>query len=171
MRPAVLTAAEAAISPALDRFEFVSLGQADDECIAACLLSLDPEDRLLRFHGTAPDRRILNYVASIDWPRWFGVGCVRAGQLVGVAEAAVGRGRYPAADVGVAVVAQVRRRGLGRALVTRVLKAAARGGAATAVLAFNPVDPRVAHIVRSLGARIDSLEGEATVQLVGGWTA
>jgi GNAT superfamily N-acetyltransferase len=66
-------------------------------------------------------------------------------------------------EIGIVIDPHIRGIGVGTALVRELLSVAAHAGARKAVFRFNPCDPRIPSIVRSLGGRVSLRDEEGHV--------
>jgi ribosomal protein S18 acetylase RimI-like enzyme len=93
--------------------------------LQAHLLRLDREDRMLRFGGYASDAQIAAYCKRLDWSHALVVGYVVRGKVRGLGQLEPIRGSSPrAAEVAVSVERPFQNRGVGSALLRRVVSAA-----------------------------------------------
>lgn len=140
------------------------LGPADSRHLEAHLLRLHPDDLRHRFMGGMPRSLVHRYVQGIDWQRAIIVGCFFGRSLRGVCEL------YPMsgsrAEVAVSVERRFQGRGLGEALIGRIL-ILARNRRLTA-LEFRCIagNQRMRGLVSKFDSEtiIDSMEAEATVR-------
>lgn len=108
-------------------YRFASLTPVDEPAITCHLLSLDAEDRALRFGTHAPDRILLAYAQSLNFNRDVVEGAWDGGRLVGLAHLAVHpEDDYPVGELGLSINSGHRRQHLGMQLIQRVLQRARR---------------------------------------------
>jgi ribosomal protein S18 acetylase RimI-like enzyme len=89
------------------------------------LLRLDPDDRLLRFGGYASNAHIAAYGERLDWRRDLVLGYVCGGIVRGLAELKpIGASRPRSAELAVSVERPFQNRGIGTALLRRLMIAA-----------------------------------------------
>ena len=89
------------------------------------LLRLDGDDRVLRFGGYASDAHIAAYCARLDWSRVLVVGYVAGGEVRGLGQLElIGAGWPRAAELAVSVERPFQNRGIGTALLRRLVIAA-----------------------------------------------
>ena len=88
------------------------------------LLRLDAEDRHLRFGGYASAAHIAVYCEALNWSRGLVLGYVVAGQVRGIGELnLIGDGSARAAELAVSVERPFQKRGVGSALLRRLVVA------------------------------------------------
>jgi ribosomal protein S18 acetylase RimI-like enzyme len=86
------------------------------------LLRLDGDDRLLRFGGYASAAQITAYCEQLDWSRALIVGYVEGGEVRGLGELKpIGDGWPRAAELAVSVERPYQNRGIGSALLRRLV--------------------------------------------------
>lgn len=131
-----------------------SLGERHRPRVAEHLLTLDDNDRQLRFGHLASDERIRSYAERIDFARdeVFGVFSRRL-KLVAMAHLAFDTGR-DSAEFGVSVNAKARGRGLGSQLFDHAVTHARNRGANTMVIHLARDNAAMLSIVRSAGAAL-----------------
>jgi ribosomal protein S18 acetylase RimI-like enzyme len=89
------------------------------------LLRLDPEDRQLRFGGHASNAHVAGYCEGLDWSRGLVLGYVVAGQVRGLGELKlIENVPARAAELPASVERPFQNRGIGTALLTRLVTAA-----------------------------------------------
>jgi ribosomal protein S18 acetylase RimI-like enzyme len=89
------------------------------------LLRLDGDDRVLRFGGYASDAHIAGYGERLDWSRLLVVGYVTGGEVRGLGQLEpIGAGWPRAAELAVSVERLFQSRGIGTALLRRLVIAA-----------------------------------------------
>lgn len=124
-------------------------GPTDAPRILAHLLTLDTDDRMLRFGHGIRDEGLASYVARLDYVRDHVHGLNDArGDIVALAHIAMRDGDV---DFGLSVTLPYRGRGLGHALFSHVIAMAQRGGA-TRVLCYS-ISPAVLHMAGLHGFR------------------
>ncbi len=144
------------------------LTSADRERLLHHFLSLDGEDRLLRFGQAAPDHVIENYVGKLDFARdtVFGVFDYQL-QLVGVGHLAYlpadGNGRT--AEFGVSVVESARGQGIGSRLFERAAIRSRNTHVTTLYMHCLSRNSTMMHIARKSGMKIEYAYGEADAWL------
>ncbi len=150
-----------------------SLGPRHRERIVAHLVALDERSRYLRFGYAASEAQIARYVDTLDFENdeVFGIFNRRL-ELIAMAhlayrQADAARGRVAAAEFGVSVSLQARRRGFGRRLFEHaVLHARNRAVDAIFILALSE-NTAMLRIARDAGASVerDGPECEAWLKL------
>ncbi|HTS20989.1 MAG TPA: GNAT family N-acetyltransferase [Casimicrobiaceae bacterium] len=129
----------------------------------AHLLSLPPADRSLRFGTALAPRAIAAYVAHLDLGRDALFGVVEDDlSLAGAVHVAF---ESPHADIGVSVLPQRRRRGLGAALLSRALEHARNRGAGLLSMQYLSTNAPIMRLARRLGMEIASAGIETQAQL------
>ncbi|PLZ00735.1 GNAT family N-acetyltransferase [Burkholderia sp. WAC0059] len=151
-------------APALVRV----LTSADRERLLAHFLSLDEEDRLLRFGQAAPDHVIERYVRTMDFidDAVFGVFDKHL-QLVGVGHLAYlpanGNGRT--AELGVSVLECARGHGIGTKLFERAAIRCRNTHVTTLYMHCLSRNSTMMHIAKKSGMKIEHAYGEADAYL------
>lgn len=108
-------------------YRYASLTPADEAAIAFHLLSLDNEDRSLRFGNHTPDTVLLSYVHNLNFNRDVIEGVWDGGRLIGLAHLAVHpEDGYPVGELGLSIMGAYRRQRIGAKLVERALLRARR---------------------------------------------
>jgi RimJ/RimL family protein N-acetyltransferase len=149
-----------------------SLGENHRGRIAQHLLSLDAQDRYLRFGYTAQDAQIQKYADQLDFERdeVFGI-YNRSLKLIAVAHLAVPDQRdfSNCAEFGVSVVSSARGRGYGGRLFERAALSASNAGIQLMFIHALSENVAMLKIARSAGALVerDGSESEAYLQLPG----
>ncbi|MCP3726618.1 GNAT family N-acetyltransferase [Paraburkholderia sp. CNPSo 3272] len=144
------------------------LTSADRERLLAHFLSLDRDDRLLRFGQAAPDHVIEKYVRSMDFTRdtVFGVFNHQL-QLVGVGHLAYlpadGNGRT--AEFGVSVQESARGQGIGSKLFERAAIRSRNTHVTTLYMHCLSRNSTMMHIAKKSGMKIEYAYGEADAYL------
>ena len=144
------------------------LTSADRERLLAHFLSLDADDRLLRFGQVAPDHVIQSYVRGIDFANdtVFGVFDNQL-QLVGVGHLAYlpadSKGRT--AEFGVSVLESARGQGVGSKLFERAAIRSRNTQVTTLYIHCLSRNATMMHIARKSGMRIEYAYGEADAWL------
>ncbi|MCX5545172.1 GNAT family N-acetyltransferase [Paraburkholderia sp. CNPSo 3076] len=144
------------------------LTSADRERLLAHFLSLDNDDRLLRFGQAAPDHVIEKYVRSMDFTRdtVFGVFDHQL-QLVGVGHLAYlpadGNGRT--AEFGVSVLESARGQGIGSKLFERAAIRSRNTHVTTLYMHCLSRNSTMMHIAKKSGMKIEYAYGEADAYL------
>jgi len=127
----------------------IRFGPADAPRMLAHLLTLDADDRLLRFGHGIRNEGIASYVAGIDFARDHAHGLTTSrGEIVALAHVAVRDGEV---DFGLSVTPAYRRSGLGWALFGHVIALAHQSGARR--ILCHSVSPAVLHMAGACGFR------------------
>lgn len=136
--------------------------------LRAHLLRLGPEERLSRFCTPASDRFIHAYCDRADPLRMIAVGCFVDGTLRGVAELIRTRDAWPAeAEVALSVERPFQDRGIGGALLERVLLVARNRLIRVVHSIFLPENEKMPHLLGKAGAAFPAgaASGEARITL------
>ncbi len=138
-----------------------SLGPRHRERIFAHLVSLDERSRYLRFGYAAGEAQIARYVDTIDFEHdeVFGIFNRRL-ELVAMAHLAhrpadAARGREAAAEFGVSVLPQARRRGFGRRLFEHAVLHARNRGVVSIFIHALSENTAMLKIARDAGASVE----------------
>lgn len=144
------------------------LAAADRDRLLAHFLSLDVDDRLLRFGQAAPDHVIENYVRTIDFARdtVFGV-FDHALELVGVGHLAYlpAQGDKRTAEFGVSVLERSRDKGIGTRLFERAAMRSRNTHVSTLYMYCLLRNTTMMHIAKKAGMRIEYAYGSADAYL------
>ena len=150
-----------------------SLGPRHRERIVAHLAALDERSRYLRFGYAANEAQIARYVDTLDFEHdeVFGIFNRRL-ELIAMAHLAhraadASRGRAAAAEFGVSVLPQARRRGFGRRLFENAVLHARNRGVESIFIHALSENTAMLKIVRQAGATVqrDGPESEAWLKL------
>lgn len=147
-----------------------SLGDNHRSRIAKHLLSLNEQDRYLRFGYSAQDAQIEKYVAQLDFERdeIFGIYNRRL-QLIAIAHLAMSLSVKHAncAEFGVSVTASARGRGFGARLFERAALSASNAGVELMFIHALSQNTAMLSIARKAGAQVerDGPESEAYLKL------
>jgi GNAT superfamily N-acetyltransferase len=134
------------------------------------LLRLDGEDRLLRFGGYASAARIADYCEGLDWSRALFMGYVVGGEVRGLAQLEPIAGTWPrAAEVAVSVERPFQNRGIGSALLRRLVVAARNRLIERIYMVCLMDNGRAVRMARRLGGALHFRNGEAEAQLEPPW--
>lgn len=115
-------------------------------------LALSAEDRRLRFGGVIADSAIENYVRLLDPARDALFGVFDGGrEIVGVAHVPI---QADLAELGVSVLPQFRRRGIGTALVSRAANHARAAGIERLCMICLAENEGMLRMAQSLGMRV-----------------
>ncbi|MBV8629255.1 MAG: GNAT family N-acetyltransferase [Paraburkholderia sp.] len=151
-------------APALVR----ELTSIDRERLLAHFLTLDTDDRLLRFGQIVPDHVIENYVRAIDFTRdtVFGVFDNQL-KLVGVGHLAYlpAEGDKRTAEFGVSVLESVRGQGIGTKLFERAAIRSRNTHVSMLYMHCLSRNSTMMHIAKKSGMKIEYAYGEADAYL------
>ena len=133
------------------------------------LLSMDAEDRRLRFGHAVSAESILAYTTGIRWPQCWIVGAFEDGVLRGVAELRTG-GRPCAdsrtAELSVTVERAYQNRGIGTRLLERALLIARNRGFQSLFLLCLPENVKMQHIARKFGKQMSFRDGDVELRII-----
>lgn len=145
-----------------------SLGPGHRERIAAHLLSLDEQDRYLRFGYAANDEQITRYVDELDFERddIFGI-YNRKLELIAMAHLAflVEANTPNCAEFGVSVLKKARGRGFGQRLFDRAVVHARNEGVELLFIHALSENHAMLKIARNAGAKLERFGGETDAYL------
>lgn len=145
-----------------------SLHREDREAILQHLLSLDPQDRYLRFGYMATDEQIRHYLDTIDFDRdeVFGI-FNRHLELIAMAHLAFSTNPDAAAcaEFGVSVLAHARGRGYGARLFDRAAVRARNEGVSLLFIHALSENAAMIRIARKAGAQVEREGGETEAHL------
>ena len=136
-------------------------------------LSLDPDDRLLRFGTVLPDEQVIAYVDKIDFKRDTIYGVYnRVFKLVAVGHLAfapkermTGAGKDKSAEFGVSVLASARGQGIGSKLFQRAAIHCRNADVDTLYMQCLSSNQTMMHIAKKAGMEIHREYGEADAYL------
>ena len=140
------------------------LARLDTPALEAHFLSLDNEDRRLRFGVPIGDAAVRGYAARIDFERDAAFG-VFDDDLSLAAAAHLARAGREHAELGVSVLPARRRRGLGGALLARAHQRARNWGVRALFLHCLTENSTMMALARRQGMRIVTERGEADAWL------
>jgi len=155
---------DAARKPVLVR----ELSSADRERLLAHFLSLDEDDRLLRFGQIVPDHVIENYVRNLNFTNDTVFGVFSASlELVGVGHLAYlpAQGDKRTAEFGVSVLESARGRGIGTKLFERAAIRSRNTHVSELYVHCLSRNKTMMHIARKAGMKIEYAYGEADAYL------
>jgi len=145
-----------------------SLGPGHRDRIATHLLSLDPQDRYLRFGYAASDEQIRRYADSLDFERddIFGI-YNRKLELLAVAHLAFSRDPQASAcaEFGVSVLAKARGRSYGQRLFDRAVMHARNEGVDLLFIHALSENTAMLKIARKAGATLERVGSETEAHL------
>ncbi|MGF6272125.1 RimJ/RimL family protein N-acetyltransferase [Massilia sp. UYP11] len=149
------------------------LGERDRRRVLRHLLSLDRDDRLLRFGSMIPDEQIAAYVDKIDFSRDIVFGVVNnVFQLVGMGHLAFASAdgrrsttKDQVAEFGVSVSKSARGQGVGTRLFQRAAIYCRNSDVDTLYMQCLTSNQTMMHIAKKAGMRIKREYGEADAHL------
>jgi GNAT superfamily N-acetyltransferase len=140
------------------------LTRLDKPALEAHFLSLDKEDRRLRFGVPIADAAVRAYVARVDFEHDAAFG-VFDDDLSLSAAAHVARSGHEHAELGVSVLPARRRKGLGGALLARAHQRARNWGVRSLFMHCLTENATMMALARRQGMRIVAQQGEADAWL------
>lgn len=152
-----------AVEPGEEALVMRGLRNEDLVKVEKHLLDLCRIDRATRFLGAPSDEVVSGYARQLDPSASTMVGAFGlSGRLLGFAEAqpTETKGRV---EIAVTVAHDCRRRGLGRALVARVVELSFDEGAHTAEFNFCPSNKAIVRLILALGGRFGPSIGTASI--------
>ncbi|MBL0290970.1 MAG: GNAT family N-acetyltransferase [Betaproteobacteria bacterium] len=110
-------------------FRYAPLTAQDQPAVVQHLLSLDADDRVLRFNTTAPDEKVVEYCGRWNHADDIVEGAWEGERLIGLIHLPVFRvGADLVGELGVSVAADRRKRGVATRLALRTLDSSRRRG-------------------------------------------
>lgn len=150
-------------------YRFASLTPDDEPAIAFHLLSLDAEDRALRFGSHTADAVLIAYAQGLNFNRDVVEGAWDGGRLVGFAHLAVHPEEgYPVGELGLSIMAGYRNQRIGGHLIERALARARRYRLTKMYVHYMRRNLAMTRLVRRFGPAIvyDGDEAQACVQVL-----
>ena len=142
-----------------------TLGPRHREALTAHLLQLPAGDRAERFACAVGDDYIRRYVDGIGYGQDIVIGAMQDERVIALCHAPVyvdhSDGGALATEIGLSVDADLRGRGLGKALLLAAIDAAARRNVRRALAFHHPSNTAMAGLSRDIGARIENDGGAA----------
>jgi ribosomal protein S18 acetylase RimI-like enzyme len=140
-----------------------NLSPLDRERLVTHFLTLDEEDRRLRFGGALPDDMIRDYVNAIDFQRdRLFAAFDTSFDIIAVAHVGLVDGK---AEIGLSVLRGYRREGLAVRLIQRARKSATAHGCQQLWIHFMCDNAAMGALVRKLGMTVKASLGEADALL------
>jgi GNAT superfamily N-acetyltransferase len=131
---------------------------------------LDPESRRLRFGGLVGPEQIEAHRAGLDWRQAVIVGYLEAGELRGLGELLPIKGDGPrAAELAVSVEPRWQNRGIGTALLRRLIVAARNRLIGRLIMVCLIDNGRVLRMARRFEGRLQFDRGEALARIEPSW--
>ncbi|MGB8608206.1 GNAT family N-acetyltransferase [Bradyrhizobium sp.] len=138
------------------------LRQGEQDTLRDHLLRLGPEDRQMRFMGSASDSLIQSYCGRIDWLRTTILGYFTDADLRGVAELVQAGNRWPkAAELALTVERPFQNRGIGTTLLQKALVVARNRFTSTVYMTCLLENKKMQRIAHNCGASLVIHEGES----------
>jgi RimJ/RimL family protein N-acetyltransferase len=152
------------VRPSLPAGRFRRLRAADKRHLRAHLLRLHPDDVRHRFMGAMPRRLIDRHVRGLDWQRAVLVGCFIGRSLRGVCELHPIVGNR--AEIAISVERRFQGRGIGQALLGRILVLARNRGLTALELRCMIDNQRIRRLVGKFDGKtsFESMEASTTIQ-------
>lgn len=141
-------------------YRFASLAPEDEPAVTLHLLSLDEDDRALRFGSCTSDITLVDYVQNLNFNRDVAEGAWDGGRLVGFAHLAVyPEGGYPVGELGLSISRGYRRQGIAARLIRHAIIRARRFRLTTMYIHYMRRNLAMTRLVRQLGLKV-SYEGD-----------
>ena len=138
--------------------------------VRAHLLRLDPDSRRLRFGGLVSPAQIEGHCAGLDWRRGVIIGYLEAGAVRGLGELLPAtEGAGGAAELAVSVEPRWQNRGIGTALLRRLIVAARNRLIGRLYMICLIDNHRVVRMARRLQGRLEIDRGEALARIEPPW--
>lgn len=148
------------------KYRFASLVPEDEPAVTLHLLSLDEEDRALRFGSCTSDATLVEYVQSLDFNRDVAEGVWNGGRLVGFAHLAVyPEGGYPVGELGLSISRGYRGQGIAARLIRHAVLQARRFRLTTMYIHYMRRNLAMTLLVRHLGLKVVYEGDEARASL------
>lgn len=138
---------------------------SDSSKLELLLLSLTPDDRQFRFAGTISDEAISKYVSNLNWRKICVYGMYdKRGSLIGAVELVPSSS---GTELAIQVSSDHKRRGIGRALMSRALVHAKLRGLGKLQILCSADNEAMQHLARGVGMTLTreygDVEGLVTV--------
>ncbi|MDO9600044.1 MAG: alpha/beta fold hydrolase [Azoarcus sp.] len=147
-------------------YQFASLMPEDEPAVTLHLLSLDEEDRALRFGSCTSDLTLLDYVHNLNFNRDVAEGAWDGGRLVGFAHLAVyPEAGYPVGELGLSISRGYRGRGIAARLIRHAVLRARRFRLTTMYIHYMRRNLAMTRLVRHLGLKVAYEGDEARASL------
>ncbi|PKO55055.1 MAG: hypothetical protein CVU28_07750 [Betaproteobacteria bacterium HGW-Betaproteobacteria-21] len=147
-------------------YQFASLMPEDEPAVTLHLLSLDEEDRALRFGSCTSDVTLVEYVQNLNFNRDVAEGAWDGGRLVGFAHLAVyPEAGYPVGELGLSISRGYRARGIAARLIRHAVLRARRFRLTTMYIHYMRRNLAMTRLVRHLGLKVAYEGDEARASL------
>lgn len=147
-------------------YRFASLTPADEPAIALHLMSLDVEDRALRFGSPVTDDILGVYAQGLNFNRDVAEGAWDGGRLVGLAHLAVfPEGGYPVGELGLSIAPGYRRQGISSLLIKHAIARARRFRLTRMYVHYMRRNLAMTRLVRHFGLDVEYYGDEARASL------
>ncbi len=134
--------------------------------LIAHLQWLDRKARIMRFGGNVSDHFLANYAGMPRGPHFSAVGYFNDGGMVGLGQLTFcGKNLNERAEAALSVDAEWRDRGIGTALLGRLLNQASEAGAQTLRLLCMPLNLRLVHVAQKFQGVLVSDAGDLLIEL------
>lgn len=147
-------------------YRFASLMPEDEPAVTLHLLSLDEEDRALRFGSCASDATLIEYVQNLNFNRDVAEGAWDGGRLVGFAHLAVyPEDGYPVGELGLSITRGYRGQRIAGRLIRRAIVRARRYRLTTMHIHYMRRNLAMTRLVRHFGLAVTGYGDEARATL------
>lgn len=151
------------------QYRFASLAPEDEAAVALHFLTLDEEDRALRFGACTSDATLVNYTQDLNFNRDVAEGAWDAGRLIGFAHLAVfPEDGYPVGELGLSISREYRRERIASHLIQRAILRARRYQLTRLDIHYMRRNLAMTRLVRHFGHEVsyDGDEAKASLHLL-----
>jgi len=147
-------------------YRFASLVPEDEPALTHHLLSLNAEDRALRFGSPTSDATLVSYVQNLNFNRDVAEGAWDGGRLVGFAHLAVyPEDGYPVGELGLSISRGYRGQRIAARLIQHAILRARRFRMTTMYIHYMRRNLAMTRLVRRLGLKVTYEGDEARASL------
>ena len=148
-------------------FGYRKLGPGDARGFAEHIVRLSPDDRRSRFAGTVSDREVHRYCAALDWKTNTVIGFFDDSVIRAAVELRTSGNAEPVAEAAFSVERPFQGRGLGAALMRRIITVAQNSGIKRLSVICLPENTRMRHLLAKFNAEssVDLEEVVASIHL------